>query len=103
MVVGLSEMRPNSLYVGSDAADDSASYLHLRDAYSEKHQTPATAAMTSARNDRTAFSSAPGASPGFEKTRVFLKKPTGSGFFRLFRVFFGFFRVLLGFFKNDEF
>ena len=34
--------------------------------------------------------------PGFEKTRVFLKKPTGSGFF-------GLFRVLLGFFKNDEF
>ena len=42
----------------------------------------------------------------FEKTRVFLKKPTGSGFFGFFRVssgFFGFFRVLLGFFKNDEF
>ena len=40
---------------------------------------------------------------GFEKTRVFLKKPTGSGFFSGFLGFFGFFRVLLGFFKNDEF
>ena len=38
--------------------------------------------------------------PGLEKTRVFLKKPSGYGFFRVFSGFIGFYRVFSGFFKN---